>query len=236
MNTHDGNNLDILNKLKRITVITGHYGSGKTNFAVNLALQLKKSGKRVTVVDLDIVNPYFRTADFAELLESAGIDTILPMYANTNLDIPALPAAVNSVFDDESRHVVIDVGGDDAGAIALGRYSNDFTASGYDLLYVINKCRYLTKEPSEALELLRDIEYVSRLKATGLVNNTNLGSMTTADTLLDSLQFADETSRLTGLPVSFSCLSREIAESNSDKLSNIPVFPVDIYVKASWNK
>lgn len=225
-----------LNEFNRITVVTGHYGSGKTNFAVNLALQMKKSGKKVTMVDLDIVNPYFRTSDFKELLDGAGIQTILPMYANSNLDIPSLPAAVNSVFDDDSRCVVIDVGGDDAGAIALGRYAGEFEKSGYDMLYVINKRRYLTREPEEALDLLHEIEAVSRLKATAIVNNTNLGSLTTLDILLDSIPFAKETGRIAKLPILTHCLPRELANEDSCKLDGVTVFPVDILVKTIWNK
>lgn len=213
---------------KRICVITGHYGSGKTNIAVNMALDLKKSGERVTIVDLDIVNPYFRTADFKDMLEQEGIKTILPMFANTNLDIPSLPAAVNSVFDDESSYYIIDVGGDDAGAIALGRYAGDFLKAqgGYDMLYVINERRYLTNTPEDAAALLTDIEAVSRLKATALVNNTNLGKQTTLEILTASYSFAKEVSRLTALPIAFTTINEAIAPKDEG------LIPVKIYVNA----
>ncbi|MEG2429922.1 MAG: P-loop NTPase, partial [Oscillospiraceae bacterium] len=131
-----------LTNFKRISIITGHYGSGKTNVAVNLALQLKEQHEKVTIVDLDIVNPYFRTSDFTQMLSEKGIKVIAPVYANTNLDIPALPPSINSIFDNKDSFVIVDVGGDDAGAIALGQFSNRIKNSEYDMYYVINECRF----------------------------------------------------------------------------------------------
>ncbi len=215
--------------LKRISIITGHYGSGKTNIAVNMALDLKKSGKDVTIVDLDIVNPYFRTADFQEMLQENGIKVITPTFANTNLDIPSLPASINAVFNDADNYVIIDVGGDDAGGIALGRYANAIKKSDYDLFYVINERRFLTKEPSEAVELLSEIEAVARVKATKLINNTNLGEKTTLDTVVDSLDFAKKVSEETKLPLAFSCINKDLDKKEYD------FYPVTIFVKAIWN-
>lgn len=211
---------------KRIIIITGHYGSGKTNIAVNLALYLKKQAENITVIDLDIVNPYFRTADFKELFAENDIALVTPIYANTNLDIPALPAKIDAAIASTKGYIIIDVGGDDAGAIALGRYSKAIAEAGYDMLYVINKCRYLTKTAPEASELLYEIEATSRLKATGIVNNTNLGEMTTAETIQTSNEFTNDVCKETGLPLIFSAVKKEIAQPND--------FPVDIFVKSTW--
>ena len=215
--------------LKRISIITGHYGSGKTNIAVNMALDMKKSGKNVTIVDLDIVNPYFRTADFQSLLESQGITVITPTFANTNLDIPSLPASVNTVFNDADNYVIIDVGGDDAGGIALGRYANLIKQSDYDLYYVINECRYLTKDADEAISLLSEIESVTRVRATKLINNSNLGEQTTLDTVVHSLEFATHVSAETSLPISFHCINKNLDADGYD------FYPVDIFVKTVWS-
>ena len=117
----------------RITVITGHYGCGKTNLAANLALAFHKAGKRVALCDLDIVNPYFRSADFSGRFEALGIEMILPPFANSNVDVPTLTARVSAAINDPSIHLILDVGGDDAGAAALGRYSADIKKQGYDL-------------------------------------------------------------------------------------------------------
>ena len=129
---------------KRLTLFAGHYGSGKTNIAVNYSLYLAKMGLPVTVADLDIVNPYFRTKDSAKVLEGAGIELISSPFANSNLDVPAMPPEVYRLVADRTRYGVLDIGGDDRGALALGRYvpmikdEND-----YEMLFVINKSRPL---------------------------------------------------------------------------------------------
>ncbi|WMJ22783.1 P-loop NTPase [Paludicola sp. MB14-C6] len=219
-----------MEQLKRISIITGHYGSGKTNVAVNLALKLHKSGKKVIIVDLDIVNPYFRTADFKELLEAQGIQVITPTFANTNLDIPALPAQINTIFDQQDSYIVIDVGGDDAGAIALGRYAHEIIKQDYDMFYVINERRYQTRNPQDAIALLHDIEACARVKATKLINNTNLGALTTVQTLTDSFEFADKISELTKLPIAFSCFNEACLNQEIDKQGDF-ILPVEIFVK-----
>ena len=129
--------------MKKITIITGHYGSGKTNLAVNLALRLADAGEKVTIVDFDIVNPYFRTADFAKLFEERGVTLAASMYANTSLDIPAISFDMERMAY-EDGYLIIDVGGDDAGAIGLGRYAEGFSAyvpDQLDMWYVVNRYR-----------------------------------------------------------------------------------------------
>ena len=135
----------------RLTLFAGHYGSGKTNIAVNYALQLANEGKSVCIADLDIVNPYFRTKDSAEALTAAGVTLISPQFANTNVDLPALPAEAYRLVQDKSIYGIMDIGGDDRGAYALGRYvpyikeEND-----YRMAFVANASRPLTRTPEEA--------------------------------------------------------------------------------------
>ncbi len=214
---------------RKIYLITGHYGSGKTNFAVNLALSERKLGRTVTLVDLDIVNPYFRSADFASLLQEEGIGLVSPVYANTNLDIPALSGAVDAVFDNGGERVIIDVGGDDAGAIALGRYAPAIARHDYELLYVVNRCRYLTQTPEEALSVLRDIEAVSRLRPTGVVNCTNLGEETTRELVEQSADFAAQVAELADVPLTCTAFDRQLGEIKAPK-----PYPVTVYVKKPW--
>lgn len=206
-------------------IITGHYGSGKTNIAVNLALELAKNGERVCVIDLDIVNPYFRTADFDSVFEENGVELVAPQYANTNLDIPSLGFDMAALLRGYDR-VVVDVGGDDAGAVALGQYSQILKNFGYEMLYVVNSFRYLTSTPEETIELLRDIEYVSSLKATGIINNSNLGAETTADDVEGSAEYAYRCSAAAGLPVVFTAAKRELQVPDTK--------PVDMYVRPYW--
>lgn len=208
--------------MKRITVFSGHYGSGKTNVALSVALGLARSGQGVTVADLDIVNPYFRTKDSARELEKAGIELICSDYANTNVDIPALPQSMYAITDDRSRKVVVDLGGDDRGALALGRLApamleeNDF-----DLFAVINMFRPLTKTAEETVGVMKEIEAASGLRFTGLVNNSNLGEETTPETVLSSLPYAEETARLTGLPIVMTTVEKELYPLLKEKIPNL---------------
>jgi len=204
---------------KRITIITGHYGSGKTNIAVNMALQLRELYDRVTLADLDIVNPYFRSADSQEQLEAKGIRFIVSKFANSNLDVPALPPEIYVLCDDIRSHAIIDLGGDDQGALALGRLRDRILdENDFDMLYALNCYRPFTRTPEDAVTVIREIEASSGLPVTGILNNSNLGAETDADTVLDSMEFAQEVSGLSGIPLVATCVSRRV---NMD-LSLIP--------------
>lgn len=219
--------------IKRVTVFAGHYGSGKTNIAVNYALGVSALGRRTAIADIDIVNPYFRTKDSEQVLEDAGIRLISSEYANTNVDTPALPADIYSVFADKGITAIIDVGGDDRGALALGRYvpymkqEND-----YEMLYVINKYRYLTADAKSAVEVMVEIETAAGVKFTGIVNNSNIGEETTADTVLKSVEYAEEVSQLTGLDIKMTTVKEELAGELSGKIDNLQ--PIKLYVRQSW--
>ncbi len=194
----------ILGKLKNIVIVTGHFGSGKTNFSVNLAIQAANSGRKVTLVDMDIVNPYFRAADNREELEAYGVKCIVPEFANTNVDIPTLPAEIFSVFSEYGNGsdmlTVFDVGGDN-GAVALGMYRQFFNEYGYSMLCVLNKYRPLTEEIEDCLSDIAEIEGCSALRVTGLVNNSNLGAATLPEDVISSVGWADEISQRSGIPV-----------------------------------
>ncbi len=198
---------------KRLTLFAGHYGSGKTNIAVNYSLYLAKMGLPVTVADLDIVNPYFRTKDSAEVLEKAGIELISSPFANSNLDVPAMPPEVYRLVADCERYGVLDIGGDDRGALALGRYvpmikeEND-----YEMLFVINKSRPLTRDVQGTLEVMEEIETACGLKFTAIVNNTNLGKATTAEDILASDTYAKAVSDATGLPIKMTTVNHTLLQ------------------------
>ena len=161
--------------LKRVTIFAGHYGSGKTNIAINYALKIKEDGINVHIADLDIVNPYFRTKDAQKLLEDSGIRLVSSIMANTNVDTPALPAEAYSIVHDTSKHAVIDVGGDDRGALALGRYvPYILKEDNYEMLFVINKYRFLTGSPEETVEVMHEIELAAGMRFTGIVNILNV--------------------------------------------------------------
>lgn len=198
---------------KHVTLVCGHYGSGKTNIAVNMAFDLKKQYPDTAIADLDIVNPYFRTTDSRKELTEAGIRVIASEYAGTNLDAPALPAEIYSITENADMKTIVDVGGDDRGALALGRIAHAIKESGdFDMLLVINKYRPLTTDAESTVEVMHEIEAACRLPFTGIVNNSNLGELTTADTVLESAKYAEEVSRLSGLPIVLTTARADIAD------------------------
>ncbi len=220
---------------KRVTVIAGHYGSGKTNIAVNYALALAAEGKAVSVADLDIVNPYFRSKDSARVLSEKGIKLISSPYANSNVDTPALPADAYSITDDKSRFAVVDVGGDDRGALALGRYAPAIVEENdYEMLLVINKFRPLTRDAASVMEIKAEIEQSCGIAFTGIVNNSNLGAETTAADVLGSVEYAENVAAAANIPIRLTTIDEKIFYELDGKIENL--MPLCLYVQQSWQK
>ena len=215
---------------KRLTLFAGHYGSGKTNIAVNYALALAKEGKAVCIADLDIVNPYFRTKDSAAVLEKAGVELISPQFANTNVDLPALPAEAYKLVTDRSTYAIMDIGGDDRGAYALGRYvPSILEENNYRMVFVANCYRPLTRTPEEALEVMAEIEAACGLKFTDIVNNSNLGSETTPETVINSVAYIEKLSALSGLPLFATTVEASVAMDLPEFTG--PVIPMQLQEK-----
>ena len=214
--------------MHRVTLFAGHYGSGKTNLAVNWALWLKKEHERVVIADLDIVNPYFRTKDSAELLQAHGIEVISPEFANSNVDLPALPAELYGVVQRKDRYAVLDIGGDDRGAYALGRYAPYILEENdYEMVFVANFMRPLTRTPEEALEVMREIEAAGGIPFTAIANNTNLSKLTDEAVIREGIEKSEELSRLSGLKILFTSVEKKTAEG----LDIQGVFPIELQKK-----
>ena len=215
---------------KRVLLLCGHYGSGKTNIAVNLAQRIKREYPTVTLADLDIVNPYFRSKDSATELEEAGIRLICSNYANSNVDIPALPPDLYALTDDRRMKAVIDVGGDDRGALVLGRLAPAILSENdYEMLMVINCYRPLTRDAASTLEVMREIEVAGGIRFTALVNNSNLGAETTAEDVLASLRYAQEVATMSNLPIVMTTADERLQEELQDKIPNL--FPLKLQKK-----
>jgi len=215
---------------KRVTLFAGHYGSGKTNIAVNYALFLREKAMAVAIADLDIVNPYFRTKDSEKILRENGIRLVVSAYANTNVDIPALPGEIYAVLGDKSSRVVLDVGGDDRGALALGRYTPQILEENdYEMCFVVNRYRPLTRTPAEAEDVRLEIERAGGLPFTSIVNNSNLGWDTEPEHVLDSLEYAREVSRLSGLPILMTTVEKRLYPCLLDRVEGL--FPLSLQVK-----
>ena len=207
---------------KRLTLFAGHYGSGKTNIAVNYSLHLAKEGKQVCIADLDIVNPYFRTADSRQELESAGVELISPRFANSNVDLPALPAQAYKLVQDKRCYGIMDIGGDDRGAYALGRYVPYMKQEkDYRMVYVANCYRPLTRTAAEALEVMQEIETACGLAFTDIVNNSNLASETDVQAVLNSRDYIQELSERSGLPVFMTTVRADLAERLCGQIPNV---------------
>lgn len=214
---------------KRVTVFMGHYGSGKTFVSVNYAIMLARKNLPVSIYDLDIVNPYFRTVDALEKLKKEGVELIVSPFAETNVDIPAMNSASYKMIDDLTRYAVADIGGDDRGALALGRFNQRIKEeNNYDALWVVNKFRPETRDIQGALEIKEEIERAGKLPFTAIVNNSNLGLNTTEEDILSGLEFTKELSLVTGLPVKFTSVREDLITNNlKNKINDIlPVSPI----------
>lgn len=213
-----------------LTIVTGHYGSGKTEFAVNFAFRLKREGHAVTLADLDIVNPYFCSRERKEELRSEGIRVIVSHGADS--DLPAINPEVYALFEPETCGI-IDAGGDAVGAQALGRFSQKIRSIPYELLCVVNFNRPETNTPQKAQAYLRQIEYSARLQVTGLVNNTHLDHQTTTHDILRGAELTETLSQLTQIPVKYHAF--EARFSKRLELPQETRFPMQLYMKKPWD-
>ena len=218
--------------MKRVTIFSGHYGSGKTNIAVNYAFKLKEKGEKVSIADLDIVNPYFRTKDSEELFKQNDVELISLPFANTSVDLPSLPSAAYGLFERRDRKVVIDLGGDDRGALALGRFvpyireEND-----YEMIFVVNFYRPLTTTVEDAYEVFREIEYASKIKFTKIVNNSNLGAETTAEDVLKTDALAKKLAEMTDTEILFTSVEDSLFEGVSAVIGRDKTFSMKLQEK-----
>ena len=214
----------------RLTIVTGHYGTGKTEFSVNLALALAAEGARTALADLDIVNPYFRSRERRELLEGAGVRLIAASQALADADVPALPAELHAVLEDRSVRGVLDVGGDPSGARVLARYRPRILKEDYQLLCIVNAARPEVRTAERSAEYLRAIEAVAGLRCTGLVNNTHLCGETAPEDIREGAALAEEVSQITGIPGVCHTAERRF----QDRLRDLPLFPMEIRMKKPW--
>lgn len=216
-----------------MTLLAGHYGSGKTNIAINLALTQKRAGFDVTVADLDIVNPYYRTKDSEDELKAAGVELICSAFANSNVDVPALPQELYRIVDDRDRRMVVDIGGDDRGAFALGRFASRLKEENdYEMCLVLNRYRPLTSDVKDAVTVMREIEAAGHLPFTAIINNSNLGAATKPEDVLASVDYAAKISEETGLPIVLTTVWEEIYPALKGQIAD--VYPLKLQRKRLW--
>ena len=215
---------------KRLTLFAGHYGSGKTNIAVNYAIHLKNEGYSVVIADLDIVNPYFRTKDSEKELKENNIELLCSPYAGSNLDIPSLPQEMYRAVQDKNTYAVMDIGGDDAGAVALGRFAPFIKEEdNFEMIFVVNFYRPLTRTADEALTIMREVEEASHLKFTSIMNNSNLGEDTSAEDIISTDAEAERLSEISGLPLVMTSVRKDLVIALEEKIDNL--FPLSLQNK-----
>ncbi|MDO5117640.1 MAG: ParA family protein [Eggerthellaceae bacterium] len=226
---------------ERLVIVCGHYGVGKTNFALNLAIDTAKAGHKVTLVDLDIVNPYFRSSDYGTLLDEVGIELVAPVLAGTSVDVPSLSPRVFSAIERAQTGeciTIIDAGGDDVGAGALGRFSGAIRKAPYTMIVVVNAYRNLTQTVGEAVTILREIETSSKLSASCVVNNSHLKQSTTKEALLAEIDFGEKVASQVDVPCVCTCIPKTLANADVNGVfadsGHGNIYPVSIYVKTPW--
>jgi hypothetical protein len=219
----------------RIRVFTGHFGSGKTEIAINYALKLASDGKKVTIADMDVVNPYFCSRDEEQMLKEKGIRLIATPKELSNAELGTIPLSTPAVFNDKSYEVVLDVGGDDQGAIALGQYNRFFHEEDYDMYFVINTLRPETMNADDTIAYMRAIERASRLKVKYLINNSNLSYETEPEHILNGQSIIEEISRKTGLPIRYTTVNEDMAERLPEGIKG-EVFPIKLFMLPPWRK
>jgi hypothetical protein len=233
-----------------LTIITGHYGCGKTNLALNIASSLANTGNNITLIDLDIVNPYFRSSDNLVLLQSLGVSLLGPVHATnaSNLDTPSLQpgiedairqTAVNTNDSDYPTKVILDVGGDPDGARALARFRECISNLSYQMIYVVNFSRPETLTVSSACTNLDDIQRAAGLKVTAVFSNTHLMEFTTVDNIIDGAMQAKELCSQRALPLMGIACSEQLFAATKGSLSklglpDIKVYPVTKIVATPW--
>ena len=215
---------------KRLTILCGHYGSGKTNIAVNMALDLRRQRENVAIADLDIVNPYFRSKDSEDEFKEHGIRLICSEFASSNVDLPSMPADLYSITDDKSLSVIMDIGGDDRGAYALGRLRDAIkTENDYEMLMVVNKFRPLTPDAESTIEVMREIEAACGIPFTGIINNSNLAGETSAEDILGSADYAKAVCEMSGLPLVLTTVEDRLYDELKDQIN--PLFRLHLQAK-----
>ena len=221
--------------MKKYHVFVGNYGSGKTELAIHHALMAAEEGKETMLVDMDIVNPYFRSSEKSGILERQGVQVIQPYYANTTVDVPALPPEIFAPFDKGCDYAVFDSGGDPVGAAALGLLVEKFRQAEKEteILYIINTLRPMQGNAEDIIQMLHEIQEKSKLKVTALVNNTNLARETEPEHVIEGQRLVETVGKKTGIPVAFACAKEEIFTEVQEQL-DCPVKKLHIYMRPEW--
>jgi hypothetical protein len=219
---------------KRITIFTGHFGSGKTEIAINLALNEKQIHYKTAINDLDIINPYFRSRDVSDLFEQQDIELIAPANRLATSDLPIVSGGIYRVLHDHRYRVIIDAGGDKDGAMALGQYYHEWKHLDPELLFVLNANRPYVSTLEGARYTIEQIEKASRLKVTGIINNSNIGSETSMADILTGYEISSKLSEILSIPLLYTTISVDLEKEANCFAKSHQVMFINRYMKLPW--
>ena len=220
--------------LKRIVGLTGNYGSGKTELAINLALNIAKQNKKTFILDLDIVNPYFRCREARHLMKAHNIEVIIPEDDKVYADLPIIVPQIKGIIKREEGSVILDIGGDDVGARVLSHLSDSLNQEELDLFMVLNANRPFTEQKKGVIKIMREIEDASHYKITGILSNTHLINLTSKETIINGYKLALEVEETTGLPIKFVAIEERLLDSFTEDEFKYPIFPIKRYMLPPW--
>ncbi len=219
---------------KRVRLFIGHYGSGKSEVSLNYVTKLRKEVKgEVALADLDVVNVYFRTREKKELMKELGITPIDSSIQTTTLDVPAVSAEIMRPLHDKNVNYVLDVGGDNVGGRVVGRFAQHFKQNDYDMFFVINGNREKTQTAEEILGYIDAIEATSKLKVTGLINNTHLLRETTVEDVMKGQNIARQVSNIKDIPIRYVCCINSLVDKLPEDLEG-EILPINLYLREDW--
>lgn len=221
--------------MSRIRIFTGHFGSGKTEIALNYVMDLAKRGKKVALVDIDIVNPYFCSRNMKDKLEKLGIKLIASSPNLMNAELMVIPSNVYGVFNDKSYEVVMDIGGDDQGSLVLRQYNEYLKQETYDMYFVVNNNRPFTSNKEQTIEYLKSIERASGLIVTHLISNTNLSYETNTEDILKGDKIVSEISQQLEIPYKYIACRKDLEENVKNRVQT-EVYPIEIYMNPPWRE
>jgi hypothetical protein len=219
---------------KRVTILTGHFGSGKTEIAINLALNEKKIHNKTAINDLDIINPYFRSRDVSDIFEQQDIELIAPANRLQTSDLPIVSGEIYRVLHDHRYRVIIDAGGDKDGAMALGQYYHEWKELKPELLFVLNANRPYVSTLEGARYTIEQIEKAARLKVTGIINNSNIGSETSMTDILNGYELSFKLSSMLSIPLLYTTISVDLENKSSCFAKSHQVMFIKRYMKLPW--
>ena len=220
---------------KRINIFVGGFGSGKTEIAINYSIDCKKRYQQVAIVDLDIVNPYFRSREVKEILKLQGVKMVSPEGKLTYSDVPIISPEIKGLIQNQDFRLILDVGGDDVGSVVLGNFRNFIKDFDYEMFLVVNTFRPFTRNVSQIEQMVREIEHTSRLKITGIVSNPNLSIETDEENIIEGHKEIVKASKALDIPIKFVCVDeRFIKKINKENIKE-SIFYIKPYMKLPWN-